>query len=61
MASQALTLPLLWGTTTLKVALEQEENMLFDVAYLEQPHRKDIEGTVSYHLGVTSPHAGLEK
>ena len=62
MTPQTLTLPLLRGTTTLEAALKQEENMLFDLAYPEQrldffvwlkTHRKDIEDTVSYHLGLT--------
>jgi hypothetical protein len=62
MTTSAPTLPLLRGTTTLEAALEQEENMLLDLAYPEQrldffvwlnTHRADIEGTVSYHLGLT--------
>jgi hypothetical protein len=32
---QALTLPLLRGTTILEAALKQEENILFDLAYPE--------------------------
>jgi hypothetical protein len=63
--TQAVTLPLLRGTTTLEAALEEEENMLLSLAYPEQrldffvwlnTHRQDIEDTVSYHLGLT----GLE-
>jgi hypothetical protein len=62
MTPQAPTLPLLRGTTTLEAALEQEENMLVNLAYPEQRldffvwlkcHRRDIEETVSYHLGLT--------
>lgn len=61
MASQALTLPLIRGTTTLENALEQEENMLLDLAYPElridffvwlRLHCTEIEETVSYHLGL---------
>lgn len=62
MTSQEFTLPLLRGNTTLEVALEQEENILLDLAYPKQRvdffvwlrrHRRDIEDTVSYHLGLT--------
>jgi hypothetical protein len=62
MPPQAPTLPLLRGTTTLEAALEQEENMLVNLAYPEQRvdffvwlkmHRKDIEDTVSHYLGLT--------
>ncbi len=62
MTSQALTLPLLRGTATLEGTLEQEENMLLDLAYPElrldffawlSTHRADIEDTFSYHLGLT--------
>ena len=58
-ASKALTLPLLHGRTTLAEALEEEENMLFRLAYPSQrfdfflwilQHRKDFEAIVSYHL-----------
>lgn len=51
MTTSAPTLPLLRGTTTLEAALEQEENMLLDLAYPEQrldffvwlnTHRADI-------------------
>jgi hypothetical protein len=63
MTPEAVTLPLLRGTTTLEAALEQEENVLLDLAYPQQrldffvwlyTHRRDIEDTVSYHLGPTS-------
>ena len=63
MTPQALTLPLLRGTTILEAALKQEENILFDLAYPEQwldffvwlkTHYKDIEDIVSYYLGLTS-------
>lgn len=62
MTSQALTLPLLRGTATLEGTLEQEKNMLLDLAYRElrldffawlSTHRADIEDTFSYHLGLT--------
>jgi len=62
MTPQEHTLPLLRGTTTLETALEQEENMLLDLAYPKQrldffvwlySHRREIEDTVSYHLGLT--------
>ncbi len=62
MASKALTLPLLRGTTTLEAALQQEENMLVSLTYPEQRidffvwlklHSRDIEETVSHHLGLT--------
>ena len=62
MTSQALALPLLRGSTTLEAALEQEENMLLELALPElrldffvwlNSHRTDIEDTVSYHLGLT--------
>lgn len=59
-----LTRSLLRGTTTLEAALDEEENMLFNLAYPEKridffvsliAQRKDIEDTVSYHLGLASP------
>jgi hypothetical protein len=62
MTPQAPTLPLLRGSTTLEAALEQEENMLLNLAYPGQQlaffvwlysHRGDVEDTVSYHLGLT--------
>lgn len=61
MTPQAPTLSLLRGTTTLEAALEQEQNMLLDLAYPElrldfivwlKTHRADIENTVPYHLGL---------
>lgn len=61
MTPQALALPLLRGSTTLEAALEQEDNMLVNLAYPElridffvwlYTHRADIETTVSYHLGL---------
>lgn len=57
--SEALTLPLLQGKTTLAEALEEEENMLLRLAYPSQridffvwilQHRKDFEAIISYHL-----------
>jgi hypothetical protein len=62
-ASKALTLPLLQGGTTLTEALEEEENMLFRLAYPSQrfefffsilQHRKDFEAIVSYHLSLAA-------
>lgn len=62
MTPQALALPLLRGPTTLEAALEQEDNMLVNLAYPElgidffvwfYTHRADIESTVSYHLGLS--------
>ncbi|KAF4620088.1 hypothetical protein G7Y89_g14735 [Cudoniella acicularis] len=65
--SQDHTFPLIRGKTTLADALEQEENMLLDLAYPEQridffvslySRRKDIVKLVEYHLGLTNPNAG---
>lgn len=64
MTSPQITLPLLRGSTTLEAVLIAEENMAIS---LTQPkscqeffdwiklHEKDIEATVSQHLGLT-PH-----
>jgi hypothetical protein len=60
-ASETITLPLLQGTTTLREALEEEENMLVRLRYSTQrmefflwvyQHRKDLEAVISYHLGL---------
>lgn len=57
------TLPLLQGRTSLAEALEEEENMLFRLAYPSQrtefyvwilQHRKDFEAIVSHHLSLAS-------
>ena len=62
-ASKAITLPLLQGRTTLTNALEEEENMLFRLAYPSQrfefffwilQHRKDFEAIVSSHLSLAA-------
>lgn len=61
MTDEAVTLPLLRGTTTLEEALEQEEDMLLDLDYPEQRvdffvklygSRADIAKLASYHLGL---------
>jgi hypothetical protein len=62
-ASKALTLPLLQGRTTLAEALEEEENMLFRLAYPSQrfefflwilQNRKEFEAIISCHLSLAA-------
>ncbi|ESZ90507.1 hypothetical protein SBOR_9108 [Sclerotinia borealis F-4128] len=62
-ALEAPTLPLLRGRIALADALEEEENMLFRLAYHDQrfdfvmwirQHREDFEAIVSYHLSLTA-------
>lgn len=66
MTEEAVTLPLLRGTTTLEAALEKEEDMLLDLDYPEQRvdffvkicgSRGDISKLASYHLGLGSSDA----
>ncbi|KAL4802052.1 hypothetical protein BDV18DRAFT_147438 [Aspergillus unguis] len=61
MTSQASSLPLLRGSTTLEEALEQEEDMLLELSYPDSrvdffvflySHRNDIIQLVSDHLGL---------
>lgn len=63
MPDEAATLPLIRGNTTLKSALEQEEDMLLDLSYPEQridffvalrKEREEIAKLASYHLGLDS-------
>ena len=63
MARETEALPLLRGTTTLKSALEEEDDMLLDLNYPDQRIdffvslflcREEIENIASFHLGLGS-------
>lgn len=63
MPDESATLPLLRGTTTLKAALEEEEDMLLALSYPEKRidyfvtiHvvREEVAKLASYHLGLGS-------